>query len=83
MKALRNKLAALLVLGAIAVLTAPAPAGADIIQRPIYMPEGGAGGAELGGDGYRTPPVAPENPNPPDPSGGDLIMMTLVWLGVL
>jgi hypothetical protein len=77
MKALRNTIAALLVLGAIVVLTSPAPAGADIIQAPVYMPEGGADG------GYRSPPMAPENPTPPDPGGDDLIMMSLVWLGLL
>ena len=81
MKALRNTLAALLVLGAIVLLAPPAPATADIIQRPVYVPEGGAGGAESGG-AYITPPMLPENPNPADPGDG-LIMMTLVWLGVL
>src|SRR5262245_18106878 len=79
MKALRDTLAALVVLGAIVVLSPAAPARVEIIQWPISVVEGGAGGAEDGA--YRTPPMLPENPNPAD-AGEGLIMMTLVWLGL-
>jgi hypothetical protein len=73
MKALRNTLAALLVLGAIAVLAAPAPAGADIIQAPVYLPE-----AETG-DIVQRPVYLPEG----GANGAETLRLALLWLNVL
>jgi hypothetical protein len=88
--------AVLAILVVTALVASPMAAIGDIVQRPTEYPEGGAIGAETDiieapisipeggeGSGYRSPPVAPENPNPPDPGGDDLITMSLVWLGLL
>jgi hypothetical protein len=72
MKALRNTLAALLVLGAIAVLIAPTPAGADIVQAPVYLPEGGA-------DIVQRPVYLPEG----GANGAETLRLALLWLNVL